>query len=104
MIFKCMQGNYEGLYFIILPERTLEQDTFSVNFGIWVRLQVEVKNCRGEFKAGLIKIECDCIQYLGIMTERRKEWEGGKKEKEKEGKTFRLCFIKKKKKEQIKIF
>jgi len=29
------------------------------------------------------------------MTERRKEWEGGKKEKEREGKTFRLCLLKK---------
>lgn len=27
---------------------------------------------------------------------KEKEWEGGKKEKEKEGKTFRLCSIKKK--------
>lgn len=37
------------------------------------------------------------------MNERRKEWEGGKKEKEKEGKTFRLCSIKKRK-SRLKYF
>ena len=37
------------------------------------------------------------------MTERRKEWEGGKKEKEKKGKTFRLCSIKKRK-SRLKYF
>ena len=103
MIFKCVQGNNKGLYFIILPERTLEQDAFSVNFGIWVRIQVEVKYCRGEFKSGLIKIECDYILWLGIMTERREEKDGGKKEKKKERKRKEklLDYVLLKKKEQI---
>lgn len=103
MIFKRMQGNDKRLYFTILPERTLEPDTVSVNFGICIRLQVEVKNCRGEFKTGPIKIACDCIQRLGIMTERRKNGKEERKKRKRKEKPLGYV-LSKKRKSRLKYF